>query len=86
MGLIPRPIPVLTRPRTPVCKHTRLFAHTHAHLQGYEEGKTFYRRYDNKYEYMVRGDPYPECQRSYLGEKARHDNAFGRGGEWGGPE
>ena len=36
--------------------------------KGYEEGKTFIRRYDNKSEFMVRGDPYPECQRSYLSE------------------
>jgi hypothetical protein len=37
-------------------------------LQGFEEGKTFLRRYDNKSEYMVRGGEYAECQRSYLGE------------------
>jgi hypothetical protein len=37
--------------------------------KGYEEGKMFLRRYDNKSEFMVRGDPYPECVRSYLGEK-----------------
>ena len=36
--------------------------------KGYEEGKTFIRRYDNKSEFMVRGEPYPECVRSYLGE------------------
>mmetsp|Transcript_62229 Transcript_62229/g.140742 ORF Transcript_62229/g.140742 Transcript_62229/m.140742 type:complete len:241 (-) Transcript_62229:167-889(-) len=36
--------------------------------QGYDEGKTFLRRYDNKSEYMVRGGRYAECQRSYLGE------------------
>lgn len=37
-------------------------------LQGFDEGKTFLRRYDNKSEYMVRGGTYPDCQRSYLGE------------------
>jgi hypothetical protein len=36
--------------------------------QGYDEGKTFLRRYDNKSEFMVRGGEYPECQRAYLGE------------------
>jgi len=36
--------------------------------EGHEEGKTFLRRYDNKTEFMVRGLPYPECQRAYLGE------------------
>ena len=37
--------------------------------QGYDEGKTFLRRYDNKSEFMIRGPPYPECVRSYLGER-----------------
>jgi hypothetical protein len=37
-------------------------------VQGYEEGKTFLRRYDNKTEYMIRDGTYAECQRSYLGE------------------
>lgn len=36
--------------------------------EGYDEGKTFLRRYDNRSEYMVRGGEYPECQRAYLGE------------------
>lgn len=37
-------------------------------LQGYDEGKVFIRRYDNKTEFMIRSGPYPECQRAYLGE------------------
>jgi hypothetical protein len=36
--------------------------------QGYNEGKTFLRRYDNRSEFMVRGGQYSECQRAYLGE------------------
>ena len=36
--------------------------------EGFDAGKTFLRRYDNKSEYMVRGGEYAECQRSYLGE------------------
>lgn len=37
-------------------------------MQGFDQGKTFLRRYDNKSEYMVRDGAYPDCQRSYLGE------------------
>ena len=35
---------------------------------GYEAGRTYYRRYDQKKEYMVRSGEFAECQRSYLGE------------------
>ena len=38
-------------------------------IKGYEAGRTYIRRYDLKNEYMVRGGKYPECRRSYLGEK-----------------
>ena len=37
-------------------------------VEGHDEGKTFLRRYDEKREYMVRGGPFPTCQRAYLGE------------------
>lgn len=36
--------------------------------KGFDEGKTFIRRYDDKKEYMIRGGKYPTCERAYLGE------------------
>ena len=36
---------------------------------GYEAGRTYIRRYDQKREYMVKAGEFAECQRSYLGEK-----------------
>jgi hypothetical protein len=47
--------------------YDRQMAHAEV-LQGFDEGKTFIRRYDNKTEYMIRGGTYPDCQRSYLSE------------------
>lgn len=35
---------------------------------GYEAAKIYYRRYDQKNEYMVRLQPINDCKRSYLGE------------------
>lgn len=35
---------------------------------GYEAAKVYYRRYDQKNEYMVRLQPINDCKRSYLGE------------------
>ncbi|KAH8064607.1 hypothetical protein JL722_1484 [Aureococcus anophagefferens] len=37
-------------------------------LLGLDAGKNFTRRYDAAQEYAVRGEPYPDCKRSYLGE------------------
>lgn len=38
-------------------------------VEGYEEGKTYIRRYDQKREYMIVFDEHGgECQRAYLGE------------------
>ncbi|KAH8067740.1 hypothetical protein JL721_7296 [Aureococcus anophagefferens] len=37
-------------------------------LLGLDAGKNFTRRYDSAQEYAVRGEPYPDCKRSYLGE------------------
>jgi len=36
--------------------------------KGFEAAKTYFRRYDEKQEYMVRPDPIGDCKRSYLGE------------------
>ena len=35
---------------------------------GYEAAKVYLRRYDEKYEYMIRLPPINDCKRSYLGE------------------
>ena len=35
---------------------------------GYEAGRTYIRRYDQKREYMIKSGEFAECQRSYLGE------------------
>ena len=37
-------------------------------LEGYEEGKTYFRDYANELDYMVKGGDYPACHRSHLGE------------------
>lgn len=37
-------------------------------LQGYDKGKTFLRRYDEKREYMYKGGNYPACERASLRE------------------
>ena len=37
--------------------------------KGYNEGKTYIRRYDSKNEYMVKSGEYSDCQRAYLGEE-----------------
>ena len=39
-------------------------------LHGLDAGKNFTRRYDAKHEYAVRGDPYPDCKRTYMGAAA----------------
>lgn len=36
--------------------------------KGYESGKTYIRRYDQKNEYMVKHGKYQKCERAYLGE------------------
>ena len=36
-------------------------------VEGLDAGKNFTRRYDEKYEYMVRGDPFPDCKKTYMG-------------------
>ena len=36
---------------------------------GYEAGRTYIRRYDQKREYMIKAGEFAECQRSYLGEE-----------------
>ncbi|OQR87045.1 hypothetical protein ACHHYP_09589 [Achlya hypogyna] len=38
-------------------------------LAGYDKGKTYIRRYDNKKEYMVKYGEYKNCERAYLGEE-----------------
>ncbi|TMW65948.1 hypothetical protein Poli38472_003713 [Pythium oligandrum] len=37
-------------------------------LKGYEVGKTYVRRYDQKCEYMVKQGKYRKCERAYLGD------------------
>ncbi|KAJ8602259.1 hypothetical protein CTAYLR_003640 [Chrysophaeum taylorii] len=37
-------------------------------LAGYDAGKNYTRRYDEKHEYVVRGGEFPDCQRCYMGE------------------
>ena len=39
--------------------------------EGFEEGKTFLRRYDLKQEYVLRDDDFAECRRAYLSEWRR---------------
>lgn len=36
--------------------------------EGFDEGKTFIRRYDTKVEYIIRDDEFAECRRAYLSE------------------
>jgi len=37
--------------------------------EGHDAGKLFIRRYDEKWEYAVRGGKYPGCERAYLSEE-----------------
>eukprot|EP00941_MAST-03F_sp_MAST-3F-sp1_P001590 g1590.t1 len=37
--------------------------------KGFEAGRIYYRRYDEKSEYLIETGEYETCQRSYLGEK-----------------
>ena len=49
--------------RSPSRSNSQVKAFVH---EGFEEGKTFLRRYDAKAEYVLRHDEFAECRRAYL--------------------